>query len=141
MAVPWRMHFPGAGVLIIDEQGQEVDSAMDDCIFCKIVAGDIPADIVYQDEHVLAFRDLNPQAPTHALVIPRRHISTLNDLVDDDAELIGRMHLAARTVTEQDGIAVSGYRTVFNCNEGAGQTVFHIHLHVLGGRRMTWPPG
>ena len=114
---------------------------MDDCIFCKIVTGDIPADIVYQDEHVLAFRDLNPQAPTHVLVIPRRHISTLNDLTDEDAELIGRMHLAARTVAEQDGIAEAGYRTVFNCNEGAGQTVFHIHLHVLGGRRMVWPPG
>jgi histidine triad (HIT) family protein len=114
---------------------------MDDCIFCKIIAGDIPADIVYQDEHVLAFRDLNPKAPTHALVISRRHISTLNDLTDDDAELIGRMHLAARTVAEQDGIAESGYRTVFNCNEAAGQTVFHIHLHVMGGRRMTWPPG
>lgn len=114
---------------------------MDDCIFCKIIAGDIPADIVYQDEHVLAFRDLNPKAPTHALVISRRHISTLNDLTDDDAELIGRMHLAARTVAEQDGIAELGYRTVFNCNEAAGQTVFHIHLHVMGGRRMTWPPG
>lgn len=114
---------------------------MDDCIFCKIVAGDIPADIIYEDEQVLAFRDLNPQAPTHALVIPRRHISTLNDLAEADAELIGRMHLAARTVAEQDGIAETGYRTVFNCNEGAGQTVFHIHLHVLGGRRMNWPPG
>jgi len=114
---------------------------MDDCIFCKIVAGDIPADIIYQDEAVLAFRDLNPQAPTHALVIPRKHIATLNDLTADDAELVGRMHLAARSVAEQDGIAESGYRTVFNCNEGAGQTVFHVHLHVLGGRRMTWPPG
>lgn len=114
---------------------------MDDCIFCKIVTGDIPADVIYEDDQVLAFRDLNPQAPTHALVIPRRHISTLNDLTDEDAELIGRMHLAARAVAQQDGIAEAGYRTVFNCNEGAGQTVFHIHLHVLGGRRMTWPPG
>jgi len=90
---------------------------------------------------VLAFRDLNPQAPTHALVIPRKHIATLNDLTDDDAELVGRMHLAARSVAQQDGIADAGYRTVFNCNEGAGQTVFHIHLHVLGGRRLSWPPG
>lgn len=114
---------------------------MDDCIFCKIIAGDIPADIIYEDDQVLAFRDLNPQAPTHALVIPRRHISTLNDITEADAELIGRMHLAAKAVVEQDGIAEPGYRTVFNCNEGAGQTVFHIHLHVLGGRRMTWPPG
>ena len=141
MAAPWRMHFPGAAILTIDQQGQEVDSTMDDCIFCKIVAGDIPADIVYQDDTVLAFRDLNPQAPTHALVIPRKHVSTLNDLTDEDAELVGRMHLAARVVAQQDGIAETGYRTVFNCNEGAGQTVFHIHLHVLGGRRMTWPPG
>ena len=114
---------------------------MDDCIFCKIVAGDIPADIVYQDEYVLAFRDLNPEAPTHVLVISRKHISTLNDLTDADAELIGRMHLAAKAVAEQDGIAESGYRTLFNCNAGAGQTVFHIHLHILGGRQMTWPPG
>ncbi len=114
---------------------------MDDCIFCKIVTGDIPADIVYQDEHVLTLRDLNPQAPTHALVISRRHISTLNDLIEDDAELIGRMHLAAKALAEHDGIAESGYRTVFNCNAAAGQTVFHIHLHVLGGRHMTWPPG
>ena len=114
---------------------------MDNCIFCKIIAGDIPAKIVYEDDQVLAFRDLNPQAPTHALVIPRRHISTLNDLAEADAELVGRMHLAARAVAQQDGIADSGYRTVFNCNEGAGQTVFHIHLHVLGGRRLTWPPG
>lgn len=114
---------------------------MDDCIFCKIVSGDIPAEIVYQDDDVLAFRDLNPQAPTHALMIPRRHISTLNDLQDSDAELMGKLVLAAARVARQEGFDEAGYRTVLNCNADAGQTVFHIHLHLLGGRRMTWPPG
>jgi len=114
---------------------------MTDCIFCKIVAGGIPADIIYEDEDVLVFRDLNPQAPTHVLVIPRRHISTLNDLQPEDAELAGKMSLAAKTVARQEGIADEGYRVVFNCNAGAGQTVFHIHMHVLGGRPMGWPPG
>ncbi len=114
---------------------------MTDCIFCKIVAGDIPADIIYEDEDVLVFRDLNPQAPTHALVIPRCHIPTLNDLRPEDAQLVGKMSLAATTVARQEGIADEGYRVVFNCNAGAGQTVFHIHMHVLGGRPMGWPPG
>ena len=114
---------------------------MTDCIFCKIISGDIPADIVFQDDDVLAFRDLNPQAPTHILVIPKKHIATTNDLQSDDAELVGKMHLAARQIAKQEGIADPGYRTVMNCNEEAGQTVFHIHLHVLGGRSMTWPPG
>jgi len=114
---------------------------MDDCIFCKIAAGDIPADIVYQDEHVVAFRDLGPQAPTHVLVIPKRHIATLNDLTEADAELVGRMYLAAKEVARIDGIAEAGYRTVMNCNAAGGQTVFHLHLHLLGGRQMTWPPG
>lgn len=114
---------------------------MSDCIFCKIISGDIPGDIVYQDDDVLAFRDLNPQAPTHVLVIPRKHIATTNDLQPEDAQLVGKMLLAARHVAKEDGIAESGYRTVLNCNEGAGQSVFHIHLHLLGGRQMTWPPG
>ena len=114
---------------------------MSDCIFCRIAEGKIPGDIVYQDEHVVAFRDLNPQAPTHVLVIPRRHISTLNDLADGDADLVGRMYLAAKAVAGQDEIAERGYRTVMNCNAEAGQSVFHIHLHVLGGRAMHWPPG
>ena len=114
---------------------------MDDCIFCKIAAGEIPADKIYENEHVVAFRDLGPQAPTHALVIPKRHIATLNDLTDADAELVGRMYLAAKQVAAQDSLSESGYRTVMNCNADGGQTVFHLHLHVLGGRRMTWPPG
>lgn len=114
---------------------------MSDCLFCKIVSGDIPGDIVYQDNDVLAFRDLNPQAPTHILVIPKNHISTINDIQPEDAELIGKMILAAKQVAQAEGIAEPGYRTVMNCNAEAGQTVFHIHLHLVGGRPMGWPPG
>jgi len=114
---------------------------MSDCLFCKMVKGEIPPDIVYEDNDVLAFRDINPQSPTHVLVIPKRHISTINDLESDDAELVGKLYLAAKKVAEKDGIAEAGFRTVMNCNESAGQTVLHIHLHVLGGRRMSWPPG
>ena len=114
---------------------------MTDCIFCKIIAGDIPGDIVYQDDDVLAFRDLNPQAPTHILVIPKKHIATTNDLKPEDAELAGKLLLAAGKIARDEGIADDGYRTVLNCNAGAGQTVFHIHLHLLGGRPMSWPPG
>jgi histidine triad (HIT) family protein len=114
---------------------------MEDCIFCKIAAGEIPADLVYEDDWVVGFRDLNPQAPTHVLVIPRRHIARLNDLNEDDAELVGRMYLAAGQIAAREGIAEPGYRTVMNCNEAGGQTVFHIHLHLLGGRAMHWPPG
>ena len=114
---------------------------MTNCIFCKIISGDIPGDIVYQDDDVLAFRDLNPKAPTHILVIPKKHISTLNDVQTDDAELVGKMYLAAKKIAADEGIAEPGYRTVMNCNALAGQTVFHIHLHLLGGRPMSWPPG
>ncbi len=114
---------------------------MDNCIFCKMVRGEIRPDLVYEDDEVLAFRDLNPQAPTHVLVIPKRHIGTLNDLLPQDAELVGRLFLAARRVAELDGIAERGYRTLINCNAEAGQSVFHVHLHVLGGRPMHWPPG
>ncbi len=114
---------------------------MGDCIFCKMANGEIRPDVVYEDDQVLAFRDLNPQAPTHVLVIPKRHISTLNELGPADAELTGRLFLAAREVAEADGIAERGYRTVINCNAEAGQSVFHVHLHVLGGRPMRWPPG
>lgn len=111
-----------------------------DCLFCKIVAGDIPADIVYESDTALAFRDINPQAPTHVLVIPRKHISTINDIGVDDETLIGSLYTAAREIAAAEGIAEDGYRTVMNCNESAGQSVFHIHLHVLGGKRMGWPP-
>ncbi len=114
---------------------------MSDCLFCKMASGEIQPDVVYENDEVLAFRDINPQAPTHVLVIPRRHISTLNDLSEADAELVGKLFLAAKAVARIDGIAEAGYRTVMNCNAQAGQTVFHIHLHVLGGRAMHWPPG
>ncbi|MES0327881.1 MAG: histidine triad nucleotide-binding protein [Gammaproteobacteria bacterium] len=112
-----------------------------DCLFCKILDGEIPCDKVYGNDQVIAFRDVNPQAPTHILVIPRKHISTVNDLTADDKNIVGEMLLAAQAVATQEGIEESGYRLVMNCNEGAGQTVFHIHLHILGGRRMHWPPG
>ncbi|MDH5711673.1 MAG: histidine triad nucleotide-binding protein [Gammaproteobacteria bacterium] len=114
---------------------------MSDCLFCKILEGKIPCDKVYENEHVIAFRDINPQAPTHVLVIPRKHISTANDLTGDDKNIVGEMVLAAQAVAKQEGIEQVGYRMVMNCNEGAGQTVFHIHLHVLGGRALYWPPG
>lgn len=114
---------------------------MSDCLFCKMAAGEIQPDIVYQDDDVIAFRDINPQAPTHVLIIPRRHISTINDMQGTDAALTGKLFLAAAQVAQQEGIAEQGYRTVMNCNAAAGQTVFHMHLHMLGGREMRWPPG
>jgi histidine triad (HIT) family protein len=112
-----------------------------DCLFCKIVAGTIPAKTVYQDEHLVAFRDVNPQAPTHILIVPRRHISSLNDLSETDDALVGEMVRRAAAIAKDEGHSDRGYRTLFNCNADAGQTVFHIHLHVLGGRSMAWPPG
>lgn len=112
-----------------------------DCLFCKIINGDIPADIVYQDDDVLGFKDVNPQAPTHVLFIPKKHIATVNDLEINDAELIGKLYLAAKKVATDAGFADDGYRLVMNCNAGAGQTVFHIHLHMLAGRSLSWPPG
>lgn len=114
---------------------------MTDCLFCKMIAGQIQPKVVYEDADVLAFRDINPQAPTHVLVVPKRHIPTLNDLGSEHAELIGKLYLAAQRIAQQEGIAERGYRTVMNCNAEAGQSVFHIHLHLLGGRPMHWPPG
>jgi len=114
---------------------------MTDCLFCRMVAGEIQPDTVYEDEQLLAFRDINPQAPTHVLVIPKRHVATLNDLDENDCELVGQMLLTAKAIAAEEGLAERGYRTVFNCNADAGQTVFHIHLHLLGGRHMGWPPG
>ena len=114
---------------------------MTDCIFCKIVAGEISAAVVYDDDQVLAFRDIQPEAPIHIIIIPKRHIATLNDLTPADAELIGRMHLAARQVALDLGVAESGYRTLINCNRDAGQYVFHVHMHLLAGRNLGWPPG
>ena len=111
------------------------------CLFCKILNGDIPADIIYESETAIAFRDLNPQAPTHVLIIPRKHIATINDITDEDQALVGGLYSAAREIAAAEGFAEEGYRAVMNCNEGAGQTVFHIHLHLLGGRALRWPPG
>ena len=113
----------------------------DDCLFCKIANGEIPAKIVYEDDQVLAFEDVNPQAPFHVLIIPRRHISTLNDVQEGDVALLGGLIRRAAQIAKDQGHAQDGYRTVFNCNRGAGQSVFHIHLHLLAGRSMTWPPG
>jgi histidine triad (HIT) family protein len=112
-----------------------------DCLFCRIVAGEVPGTIVYQDERLVAFKDVNPQAPMHVLIVPRRHIATLNDLGPDDDALIGEMVRRAAAVAADHGHAGRGFRTVFNCNAAAGQTVFHIHLHALGGRPFAWPPG
>lgn len=114
---------------------------MADSLFTKIIKREIPAHIEYEDEHVVAFRDISPQAPTHILIVPRKEIATLNDVTHDDAELLGRMVLAARQIARDKGIHENGYRLVMNCNEDGGQTVFHIHMHLLGGRPMAWPPG
>jgi histidine triad (HIT) family protein len=112
-----------------------------DCLFCKILAGDVPADIVYESETAIAFRDINPHAPTHVLIIPRKHVATINALAADDAQLVGELFLAAKHIARQEGIAERGYRVAMNCNAAAGQTVFHLHLHLLGGRVLSWPPG
>ena len=112
-----------------------------DCLFCKIAAKEIESDIVYEDEKVVAFNDINPQAPYHILIVPKQHIATLNDLTDEDNILVGYIVNTAKKLAEKLKIDESGYRVVFNCNRGAGQAVFHIHLHLLGGRQMTWPPG
>lgn len=114
---------------------------MADCIFCKIAAGEIPVKVVYEDEAFLAFEDLNKQAPAHVLVIPRQHVARMTDLKPGDRDLAGGWVLAACRAAEAAGIAASGFRMVANCNADAGQEVFHIHIHVLGGRKMTWPPG
>jgi histidine triad (HIT) family protein len=114
---------------------------MNDCLFCKIIAGEIPGTFIHQDDEVVAISDINPQAPLHALIIPRRHISTLNDLAPGDDALVGSMFRVAAALAGRHGYAEQGYRTVFNTNRGAGQSVFHIHLHLLAGRGLTWPPG
>ena len=110
-------------------------------IFEKIIAGEIPAKVVFKDQHLIAFQDINPQAPMHVLIIPRRHVATLNDLSPTDDALVGEMVRRAAAIAKEHGHSERGYRTVFNCNADAGQSVFHIHLHVLGGRPMAWPPG
>lgn len=110
-------------------------------IFTKIIQKEIPAKIVYEDDDVLAFEDIQPQAPVHILIIPKKEIPTLNDLQEEDAALMGKLFLVAQKIAKEQGFAEQGYRTVFNCNEDGGQTVDHIHLHLLAGRRLTWPPG
>jgi histidine triad (HIT) family protein len=114
---------------------------MSDCLFCRIVRKEIPASVVYEDDDLVVFNDINPQAPLHALIIPRRHIATLNDLSEADDALVGRMLRFAATIAAGSGYSERGYRTVFNCNREAGQSVFHIHLHLLAGRGLAWPPG
>lgn len=112
---------------------------MTDCLFCKMVSGVIKPDVVFENENILAFRDINPQAPVHILIIPKRHVATLNDL--DDAALAGELLQTASLLARQEGLAESGYRTVINCNGHGGQEVYHLHVHLLGGRQMVWPPG
>lgn len=112
-----------------------------DCLFCRIAQGEIPATVVYEDNEIMAFRDIRPQAPTHMLIIPKRHIATINDTSDTDGQLLGAMILRAKKLAEIEGFSDTGYRLVFNINSGGGQEVYHIHLHLLGGRQMTWPPG
>jgi len=113
---------------------------MTDCLFCKIIAGRVPSKKVYEDDKTFAFEDINPQAPTHVLIIPKKHVVDIKEAKDEDAELIGYCHLVAAKIARQRGIE-SGYRTVYNVGPGAGQSVFHLHLHLLGGRKLTWPPG
>ena len=114
---------------------------MPQCLFCQIVNRELNATIVYEDEHVVAFNDINPQGPTHVLIVPRRHISSLNDLTEQDDQIVGELVRRAAAIAKSRSISTGGYRTVFNTNREAGQTVFHIHLHLIGGRTMHWPPG
>ncbi|EAR60407.1 histidine triad nucleotide-binding protein [Neptuniibacter caesariensis] len=111
-----------------------------DSLFTKIINREIPAEIIYEDDQVIAFNDINPQAPFHALIVPKKHIATLNDISSEDESLVGHMIKTAAVIAEREGFAETGYRTVFNCNEHGGQTVYHIHLHLLGGKPMGWPP-
>jgi len=111
------------------------------CIFCRMIEGEIPTQIVYEDEHVFAFRDINPQAPTHVLVVPRHHFESVNEANEENASFIGKMFLAAKTIAKLEGVSEKGYRLVANNGAGAGQSVFHLHLHLLAGRTMSWPPG
>ena len=112
-----------------------------DCLFCRIVAGEIPSDIIYNDERSLAFRDINPQAPVHVLVVPREHIESLDEATQKDEAMLGHLLRVAARVANEQGLSESGYRTVINTGAGVGQSVFHLHVHVLGGRSMNWPPG
>ena len=112
-----------------------------DCLFCKFAKGEIPVNISHQDDNIIAFDDIHPQAPIHKLIVPRKHLATANDLMEEDNELIGSMFQMAKRIAKEQGIADGGYRLVMNCNAGAGQSVYHIHLHLLGGRQFNWPAG
>ena len=114
---------------------------MNNCLFCRVIDGDIPSEIVFESENIVAFKDIQPQAPVHLLIIPKKHISTMNDLDDSDKEIISEIIFTAKNLAENHDISTYGYRTVFNCNSAGGQAVYHLHLHLLGGRQMTWPPG
>lgn len=111
------------------------------CLFCSIAHGETKANLIYENDHIVAFSDINPQAPTHILIIPKKHIATINDVEEDDEVLLGRMVSLAKKIAKDNNLSKDGYRLVFNVNEGGGQAVYHIHLHLLGGRQMTWPPG
>lgn len=114
---------------------------MSDCLFCKIVNGDIPSEQVYSDDKVIAFKDIQPQAPVHYIVIPRKHIETMNDVMESDSDLMSSLLLTCQQLAKQENLSDRGYRIVINCNKDGGQSVFHLHAHLLGGRHMTWPPG
>ncbi|MFC2158606.1 histidine triad nucleotide-binding protein [Acidobacteriota bacterium] len=114
---------------------------MEDCIFCKIIKGEIPTQTVYEDENIFAFDDINPQAPVHTLVIPKEHFISLNEIPEDKSDLLGHILVKSRQIAEEKGIGETGYRIVLNTARDSGQEVFHIHFHILGGRKMTWPPG
>lgn len=114
---------------------------MSDCLFCKIRDREIPGDIIFENENVLAFNDINPQAPLHVLIIPKEHIATTNDIDASNIHLIGEMYLAAKALAAKNGVDKNGYRAVINCNKFGGQEVYHLHLHLIGGRQMHWPPG
>lgn len=140
MAVHRRNTSAGKTAIICTNFDSNQAMKMTDCLFCKIIAGDIPATLTYQDNKVVAFNDINPQAPHHLLIVPKQHISTLNDLPDQNNPT-GHMIQIATKLASELGLAQPGYRIVMNCNADAGQTVFHIHAHLLGGRKMHWPPG
>lgn len=117
------------------------EGALENCLFCKIANGETDSEIIYSDEHLFAIKDINPQAPTHLLIIPKKHIRTIMDIEDLDKELLGSVYILAKSLAQENDLEASGYRVVANCGSGAGQSVFHIHFHLLGGRSMKWPPG
>ena len=114
---------------------------VDSCLFCNIAQGKASSEVVFQNDRIIAFRDINPQAPVHILIIPRKHISTINDITPEDKDVLGEIFIVAKKLAKSENLSEGGYRLVFNCNQDGGQAVYHIHLHLLGGRKMNWPPG